>query len=63
MPSSKEILCDQCKFPMKRGRLPIIWPSDKLGRRPYCSVRCLENAMGGEIPEPHRSKMLAGEGE
>jgi hypothetical protein len=47
MPSKKETLCSTCGFPVRRGKIPIIWPGlPPAGKIIVCSVDCLE-AKGG----------------
>ena len=61
MPSSREILCNHCGFPARRGKLPILWPSTNDGTGPakaYCCVEHFEIVAGGRMPEPRRTMHL-----
>jgi hypothetical protein len=58
-----DIICHRCGFPVKRGRVPIIWRCDETGtgRAAFCSLACLENTLKRTLPEPFRSIQLAAE--
>jgi hypothetical protein len=51
----RDVPCNTCGYPVRKGALPIIWPSNKLGRAAFCGVECFERTMGGTIPEPQRT--------
>lgn len=57
-PMRREVLCAGCGFPARRGKVPIIWPSNVSGRQAYCSVACWEKVAEREMPEPMRSLLL-----
>jgi len=36
-------ICETCTFPLRRGRVPIIWPGvPPKSRLQFCSLRCAE---------------------
>lgn len=60
MSSRKEIACNRCGFPVRRGKLPFIWPSNETGtgRAAFCGVDCIEATAVGRLPEPMRTYHL-----
>jgi hypothetical protein len=63
MPSRRDILCHRCLFPIRRGRLPILWPSGKGHANVFCSIACWEATSNETYPEPLRTWHLEIEGE
>lgn len=55
---AKEVICNRCGYPVRKGVLPIIFPGNGGKCKPYCSVVCFEATAGFELPEPMRSNHL-----
>lgn len=60
MASRKELLCNHCGFPARRGRVPIIWPGNGGKMKLYCGIECWEAV--AKVPFPfHRTAHLTAE--
>lgn len=51
-----EILCHGCNFPVRRGRVPIIWPGTA-ATAVYCSLACAEKK--GVVMHPYQRMLHA----
>jgi hypothetical protein len=57
----RDPICHTCLFPLRRGRLPIIWPGVfPMVRTAFCSLRCAE-AKGVQMSPKQRAAHEKGE--
>lgn len=59
----RDVTCHCCKFPVRRGVLPIIWRTDETESKKaaWCCLACWEKSAKRRMPEPFRTMHLIAE--